>query len=64
MPGATVLTVSSRAAAGLTRAEVTDPDGRIAVDAMQALWREAHVRANDPDLALHAAQAHRSARTP
>jgi AraC-like DNA-binding protein len=45
------------AAAGLTRAEVTDPDGRIAVDAMQALWREAHARANDPDLALHAAQA-------
>ncbi|HEU0036196.1 MAG TPA: AraC family transcriptional regulator [Kofleriaceae bacterium] len=45
------------AAAGLTRAEVGDPDGRIAVDKMAALWREAHARAADPDLALHAAEA-------
>jgi AraC-like DNA-binding protein len=45
------------AAAGLARAEVTDPDGRIAVDKMTALWREAHARAGDPDLALHAAEA-------
>lgn len=44
-------------AAGLTRAEVRDPDGRIAVEKMTALWREAHARAGDPDLALHAAEA-------
>jgi len=45
------------AAAALTRAEVADPDGRIPVDKMTALWREAHARAGDPDLALHAAEA-------
>jgi AraC-like DNA-binding protein len=45
------------AAVGLTRHEVTDPDGRIPVDKMAALWREAHARSSDPDLALHAAEA-------
>jgi len=45
------------AAAGLARAEVTDPDGRIAVDKMTALWREAYARTGDADLALHAAEA-------
>src|SRR5262245_10705933 len=45
------------AAAALTRAEVSDPDARIPVDKMAALWREAHARAGDPDLALHAAEA-------
>lgn len=45
------------AAVGLARAEVTDPDGRIAVEKMTALWREAYARTGDPDLALHAAEA-------
>jgi AraC-like DNA-binding protein len=45
------------AAAGLTRARVCDPDARIPVETMSALWREAYARANDPDLALHAAEA-------
>jgi AraC-like DNA-binding protein len=45
------------AAAELTRAEVSDPDARIPVDKMSALWREAYARAGDPDLALHAAEA-------
>jgi AraC-like DNA-binding protein len=45
------------AASGLSRAEVTDPDARIPVEKMTALWREAHARADNPDLALHAAEA-------
>lgn len=45
------------AAAGLTRAEVADPEARIPVEKMAALWREAFARAGDPDLALHAAEA-------
>lgn len=45
------------AAAGLTRAEVSDPDARISVENMTALWREAYARAGDPDLALHAVEA-------
>src|SRR5262245_46214572 len=45
------------AAAGLRRAEVADPDARIHVEKMTALWREAYARAGDPDLALHAAEA-------
>src|SRR6187399_1774713 len=44
-------------AAELTRADVSDPDARIPVEKMSALWREAHARAGDPDLALHAAEA-------
>lgn len=45
------------AAADLTRAEVSDPDARIPVEKMTALWREAYARAGDPDLALHAVEA-------
>jgi AraC-like DNA-binding protein len=45
------------AAAGLTRTEVADPDGRIHVDAMAALWREVFARSAKPDLALHAVRA-------
>lgn len=45
------------AVAGLTRVELNDPDARIPVEKMTALWREAHARAGDPDLALHAAEA-------
>ncbi len=50
-------TAALLAAAGLTRAEVSDPDGRIPVEKMTALWREASARAGDPDIALHAAEA-------
>ncbi|HEX5058874.1 MAG TPA: AraC family transcriptional regulator [Kofleriaceae bacterium] len=50
-------TAALLAATGLTRAEVNNPDGRIPVEKMTALWREAHARAGDPDLALHAAEA-------
>lgn len=39
-------------AAGLARADVTDPDARIPIDKMTMLWREAYARADDPDLAL------------
>ncbi|HEY4244213.1 MAG TPA: AraC family transcriptional regulator [Kofleriaceae bacterium] len=45
------------AAAKLARTEVADPDGRIPVDKMAVLWREAHARSADPDLALHAAES-------
>lgn len=45
------------AAAELTRAEVSDPDARIPVEKMTALWAEAYARAGDPDLALHAVEA-------
>ena len=45
------------AAAGLTRDAVSDPDTRIPVEKMTALWREAYARAGDPDLALHAVEA-------
>jgi AraC-like DNA-binding protein len=44
------------AAAGLTRAQVSDPDARIPVEKMSALWREAYALAGDPDLALHAVE--------
>ena len=50
-------TAALLAAVQLTRAEVTDPDGRIPVEKMTALWREAYARTGDPDLALHAAEA-------
>lgn len=43
--------------AGLTRAEVLDPDNRLPAPRVDALWRAAHARANDPMLALHAAEA-------
>jgi AraC-like DNA-binding protein len=45
------------AAAELSRAEVSDPDARIPVEKMTALWREAYEHARDPDLGLHAAEA-------
>ena len=43
--------------AGLTRAEVLDPDNRLPAPRVDALWRAAHARANAPMLALHAAEA-------
>lgn len=50
-------TAACLAAVGLRRAEVDDPDGRIAVDQMAALWREVFARSGNPQLALHAAEA-------
>lgn len=44
-------------AGGLTRAEVQGPDNRLPAPRVDALWRAAHARANDPLLALHAAEA-------
>jgi AraC-like DNA-binding protein len=44
-------------AAELSRAEVNDPDARIPVEKMTALWDQAYERAADPHLALHAAEA-------
>ena len=42
------------AAAGVDRATVQDPDGRIPTHQVQALWRKAYELSDDPDLALHA----------
>ncbi len=50
-------TAACLAAAGLTRDDVRDPDGRIPVEKMAALWREVFARADQPDLALRAAAA-------
>ena len=44
-------------AAGLSRAEVYDPDARLPAEAADALWRHAYEAAGDPRLALHAAEA-------
>lgn len=44
-------------AAGLTRAQVFDPDARLSARRVDAVWQAAHARANDPQLALHAAEA-------
>lgn len=44
-------------AAGLSRAEVFDPDARLPVAGADALWRAAWERSGDPCLALHAAEA-------
>lgn len=44
-------------AAGLSRAEVLDPDARLPVAGADALWRAAWARSGDPCLALHAAEA-------
>lgn len=41
-------------AAALDPARIEDPDGRIPVSQMAALWRKAYELSNDPDLALHA----------
>ena len=43
--------------AGLTRAVIDDPDGRIEIIQARALWTRAYEISNDPDLALHAAEA-------
>lgn len=45
------------AATGLSRDQVFDPDARIPADLADALWRHAFEQSNDPNLALHAAQA-------
>jgi AraC-like DNA-binding protein len=42
------------AAAGLDEATVQDPDARIPVEQVEALWRKAYELSRDPDLALHA----------
>lgn len=44
-------------AAGLTSAEVENPDARLPARRVDALWAAAYARANDPHLALHAAEA-------
>lgn len=44
-------------ASGLSREEVFDPDARILAHLADAVWLHAAQRAQDPDLALHAAQA-------
>lgn len=43
--------------AGLRQADIDDPDARIPADRFDRVWREAHARAGDPELALHAAEA-------
>jgi AraC-like DNA-binding protein len=42
------------AAAGLKRATLEDPDSRIPVPQVEALWKKAYELSNDPNLALHA----------
>lgn len=44
-------------AAGLTSADVEDADARLPAPRVDALWAAAYARANDPLLALHAAEA-------
>ncbi len=47
-------TTAILAAAGLDRTAIEDPETRIPVEQMQALWRAAYTVSNDPNLALHA----------
>lgn len=42
------------AAAKLDRATLQNPDARIPIEQVDALWHEAYALANDPNLALHA----------
>ena len=44
-------------AAGVARAVIDDPDARIEVAQVRALWARAYEISGDPDLALHAAEA-------
>lgn len=44
-------------AAGLTAAQVDDPDGRLPVEAVSALWHAALVQSRDPGLGLRVALA-------
>ncbi len=44
-------------AAGLSREQVYDPDARIPADQADAIWRHAFAQAENPDLALLAAEA-------
>jgi AraC-like DNA-binding protein len=44
-------------AADITRAVIDDPDGRIEIGQVRALWAKAYEISRDPDLALHAAEA-------
>ena len=41
-------------AAKLDRAVLQNPDARIALEQMDALWKKAYELSNDPNLALHA----------
>jgi AraC-like DNA-binding protein len=43
-------------AAGLDRATIQDPDARIPIDQVNALWKRAYELSNDPNLALHAVE--------
>ncbi|MBN2554281.1 MAG: AraC family transcriptional regulator [Spirochaetales bacterium] len=43
-------------AAGLTRKQADDPDIRLSLDRIEAVWRTAAQASNDPFLALHAAE--------
>lgn len=42
---------------GVSRKVIDDPDGRLAVGQVRALWAAAVAQSGDPDLALHAAEA-------
>ena len=44
------------AAAKLDRATLQDPDARIPIEQVDALWQEAYASANDQNLALHATE--------
>jgi AraC-like DNA-binding protein len=44
-------------AAGIARDVIDDPDGRIELERVAVLWRTAYEASEDPDLALHAAEA-------
>ncbi len=44
-------------AAGVDRAVIEDPDGRLPREKVRDLWRQAYQATGDPDLALHAAEA-------
>ena len=45
------------ASAGLTREAIEDPDGRIPLPSMGAMWHKAYELSKDPDLVLHAVEA-------
>lgn len=45
------------AAARVDRAAVDDPDGRLPVEQVRALWKKAYEVSGDPNLALHAVEA-------
>ena len=42
---------------GIERETIDDPDGRLPIEQVAALWRRAYQVSGDPDLALHAAES-------